>query len=301
MRKCDFHSLVMYRFGTKHQGIFELVFCILVSSASIVRAECTPTPDCASIGYTETLCEGKFVRCPFDTSKLFCIPCDNDYKYTCAGNNVIGGVGNTCGGKYASCECITGASFINGECICDTSCVVGNIYYSDKTCSSCVDNSKTSIGVVVKDNELIMNLDEKYQTWSSGCIDIPNLNNYSDSASAIADYNGKNNTTTIITAFPYDTTSNNAAIYCNNYSTVGTSTGEWYLPAFGELYNYVYFNQSILKETIENKLHAFYTVCLWSSTKRDLYSVWVICPIHNSLYFDDSRYQNSIRCMRTIN
>ena len=59
---------------------------ILVSSVSMistVRAECVPTPDCVEIGYTATSCTGDSLKCPFDTSKLFCVPCDTKYKYTC--------------------------------------------------------------------------------------------------------------------------------------------------------------------------------------------------------------------------
>ena len=80
---------------------------ILVSSVTMtgtVRAECVPSPDCASIGYTATSCDGGFVRCPFDTSKLFCIPCDSSYQYTCTQTGQKG-KGSSCDGKYIECEC----------------------------------------------------------------------------------------------------------------------------------------------------------------------------------------------------
>ena len=44
-------------------------------------AECTPTPDCASIGYTETSCEGDSLKCPFDITKMMCMPCDSSFRY----------------------------------------------------------------------------------------------------------------------------------------------------------------------------------------------------------------------------
>ncbi len=116
-----------------------IVFCLL---SSTVHAECTPAPDCASIGYTETFCDTTYLKCPFDTSKLYCLPCDSSYKYDCSGDNMTGGTGTACGGKYVSCECGSGMIFENGNCVCDTSCTVGAIYYSDKTCSSCVDRSR---------------------------------------------------------------------------------------------------------------------------------------------------------------
>ena len=61
-----------------------IMMWILVSSLTMtnaVHAECTPAPDCASIGYTETSCETTSLKCPFDTSKLYCLPCDTSFKY----------------------------------------------------------------------------------------------------------------------------------------------------------------------------------------------------------------------------
>ena len=78
---------------------------ILVSSTAmtgVAHASCTPTPDCATIGYTETSCEGDSLKCPFDITKLYCIPCDSSFKYDCNGANEVG-VGEICNGKYASC------------------------------------------------------------------------------------------------------------------------------------------------------------------------------------------------------
>ena len=76
---------------------------LLLLTPIIANAECTPAPDCASIGYTETSCEGDSLKCPFDTSKLFCVPCDSSFQYDCVGTYTIGGQGATCGEKYASC------------------------------------------------------------------------------------------------------------------------------------------------------------------------------------------------------
>ena len=85
---------------------------------SIANAACTPTPDCATIGYTETGCEGDSLKCPFDISKLYCIPCDSSFKYECSGANMVGGIGSSCGRKYVSCECVSGATFSEGNCEC---------------------------------------------------------------------------------------------------------------------------------------------------------------------------------------
>ena len=99
-----------------------LIFFICTSMTAIAKAECVPTPDCVSIGYTATSCDGDFVRCPFDTSKLFCIPCDNDFKYTCVGIGYNGGEGSSCNGKYAGCVCSGSYKWDGGACVltCDS-------------------------------------------------------------------------------------------------------------------------------------------------------------------------------------
>jgi len=92
-----------------------ILFYLLSTTA---HAECTPAPDCAELGYTADSCEGKFVRCPFNTSKLFCLPCDSSYKYTCSETGEIGS-GSACNGKYIKCNCTDGYDLIDGACICN--------------------------------------------------------------------------------------------------------------------------------------------------------------------------------------
>ena len=240
---------------------------ILVSSLTMtgeVKAACTPTPDCASIGYTETSCEGDFVRCPFDISKLYCIPCDSSFKYDCSGANMTGGVGTACNGKYAFCACSGGGEFSNG--VCPQNCTVGMIYYSDKSCSNDLDNSKTAIGVVVKDNELVIINKLVHIPWGGYGTDVSDLTNYSPSA-AIKDYDGRNNTAKIVAAHTNESTSTSAAKYCNSYSTEGTSAGDWYLAAAGELYTYVYGNYGILEPIFKNTFNWVYDWRIWSSSE----------------------------------
>ncbi len=267
-----------------------------------VYGECTPTPDCASIGYTETSCDGDSLKCPFDTSKLYCIPCDSSFKYDCTGENITGGTGSACGGKYVSCECNEGTVFNNGECICDTSCSVGNIYYSDRTCSSCVVSGKTAIGIVVKDNELVMsNKKSSAMYWSDAYIDT-SLTNYSTADEAKTDFNGKSNTAVIVAEHPTETVDNNAAIYCNSYSTEGTNAGDWYLPAAGELYSYVYGNYSVLNDTWVNKLawNTSLSNAFWSSAEHDIYCVWVVVSSHGGIRTGYKPFGEAVSCFLDI-
>jgi len=224
-----------------------IMMWILVSSltmTNMVYAECTPTPDCASIGYTETSCEGDSLKCPFDISKLFCIPCDTSFKYDCFGDNITGGVGSACNGKYAACTCSGGGVFNNGSC--PQSCTVGMIYYSDGSCSFENDSTKTAVGFVVKDNELIASnfVSTTFELWGSDIVGLANLS----AEDAQQDMDGKANTAAIVAELGTANT-NNPVIYCYNYTGEMSGTaGKWYLPAAGEIYEYVYNNSTILKQ-----------------------------------------------------
>ena len=166
------------RAGTRGQAIFELVFFTLVSSTSIAQAECVPLPDCASIGYTETSCEGGFVRCPFDITKLYCMPCDSSYQYSCSDSGQVGN-GESCNGKYVSCECAEGYELVDGNCIVscaytlttlptgcsavDDSCIKNGTTYYSPTCTSC----KT--GYTISSGSCSANTCSGYYASKTGC------------------------------------------------------------------------------------------------------------------------------------
>ena len=60
-----------------------------------MHAECVPTPDCASIGYTATSCETASLKCPFDTSYGVCV----------GGGAETSGDGNNCDATYSLDSC----------------------------------------------------------------------------------------------------------------------------------------------------------------------------------------------------
>ena len=283
-------------------SISAILFILLIPFSA--HATCTPTPDCASIGYTETSCEGASLKCPFDTSKLYCVSCDSSFKYDCVGDNIVSSVGEACGNKYVICECVAGATFINGSCICDTSCSVGNIYYSDKTCSSCLDNSKTPIGIVVKDNELVMSRNRNtVMPWSNNYTNVSGITDTKDLSVAITDFNGKTNTLAMLDVFTNDTVDDNTAVYCNSYTTEGTNAGDWYLPAAGELYSYVYGNYSKLLDTWKNKLawNTSFSYDFWSSSEKSANDAWVVRSSNGYMINYYKNYNYSVSCFLAIN
>ena len=287
-----------------------------------VSAECVPVPDCASIGYTETSCEGDSLKCPFDTTKLYCPPCDSSYKYSCTGDNIKNPIGNTCNNKYAACECVAGATFSNGECICDTSCnTIGNIYYSDGTCNSCNITDKTPVGIVAyKDNNkhFIVSLETNIKVaWSTDqkdaegnviigrYTDIPNLYNYAECETALTDplATGKEQTKIIVEAYGENAVGV-AAVYCYNYFPNGfeQSKNQWYLPALDEIFNIVVSN----KKDINNGLSILGISALnngihWSSSERP----WsYVCNVNSSnryLYgYAEKLHAHYVTCLYSI-
>ncbi len=107
-------------------------FGLILSVTNSYAIDCTPTPDCATLGYTKTAsdCSGvATIKCPFDTSKVFC-----DEKTVKA---------------------------------CDK---IGNIAYSDGTCVvklSKLDPLRKVIGVVVNISPLtVISFDENsHRNW----------------------------------------------------------------------------------------------------------------------------------------
>ncbi len=267
-----------------------------------VYGKCTPTPDCALIGYTETSCEGDYLACPFDSTKLKCMPCDSSFRYDCSGDNITGGTGSACGGKYVACECEGGLPFNNG--ICPQSCMVGMIYYSDRTCSTELDNSKTPIGVVVKDNELVISqIRSTGMKWSSSYTNVSGITETTDSAVAKQDFNGKANTLAIVETFTSDTVDNNAAINCNSYSTDGTNAGDWYLPAAGELYSYVYgggTNYSKIYTTMGKLGWTFGSRAFWSSSEKSDTSAWRVNSSNDTVGGGNKGNNYSVSCFLEI-
>ena len=258
-----------------------------------VSAQSIAPPDCASIGYTETSCEGDSLKCPFDTTKLYCPPCDSSYKYTCSGDNIKNPIGDTCNNKYVACNCVAGATFSNGECICDTSCnTIGNIYYSDGTCSSCNLTDKTPVGIIAYKNEskhFIVSLETNISmTWSyssdkygqSG--DVAELYNYSTSTEALTDAHATGlEQTQIITETYGENATGVAAVYCYNYAPLAleSTRSQWFLPALGELYTVVVTNnENINKGLTTLGIDILGTGYHWSSSEPNRLAAWATRP-----------------------
>ena len=141
-----------------------MISTMLMSAVGVgvgnVWAQCA-TEDCAALGYTEAYnSSGNCLKCPFGEA-YNCEAgyiCPDEYNQKCNGEGEIG-VGEACNGKYAECACKEGYNLVDGECIkpaefgqCNgyaAQCSLGDILFSDGTCSANTVSGKTPIAVVV--------------------------------------------------------------------------------------------------------------------------------------------------------
>ena len=190
-----------------------LVFGLTLFASNAQALECTPTPDCGSLGYikTEADCQEADVvlKCPTDTNKMSC---------------------------WTQQEEIT----------------IGAILYGDGTVSRKQISGKTPIGVVFDaENRLAVALTDVNQDgsagsetmdWSSNICDVPNLENCEDETTVITTCgaDGRKNTDAILAANGGCSGTTYAANAVNSYEPVGCliafcTQGKWFLPSQRDL------------------------------------------------------------------
>ncbi len=125
------------------------LFLLIGTSLSLISMNayaesCAATPDCKSLGYTETSCpDGGGVKCPWNTSLMYCCK------------------------KSAACEL--------------KSCQVGDVLYSDKKCYSCLSSATAKqppIGVVFATGKAVGLVDLSTKTTWSEANTLCNNYNY---------------------------------------------------------------------------------------------------------------------------
>ena len=245
----------------------------IIISTGTVYAACIPTPSCASLGYeSSSSCEGG-IKCPFGNA------------WNCTLVNKITEIekiiqeGGTSGGKDTS------------------NCKIGSIFYSDWTCSTSLDSSKTPIAVVVYTSgeghgqAMALKSIGNYK-WGGYGTDIPGLNNFSSDSSASTDLQSCSNTVLIMAAG--DKSIYPAAWAAHEYKTVGTNAGDWCLPAAGIMTS-IKNNMSAINArfvlTGGDQLGT--SSYLWSSSEYDGYVAWTSDFSHDQgLYYDDRNLKN---------
>ena len=215
--------------------------------------------------------------------------CLNTYQYTCDGINETGGNGTTCGEKYASCFCKDGFIWKEGTCrpnwgTCTglaANCALGDILFSDGTCSADVVDDKTPIAIVVykSDNGNCgqamtpkhVGLDTWYDSRYGG--DVSEFKKYNSALNASQDYASCENSKIITAAGNYNVFP--AAWIANYYMTQGTFEGDWCLPAAG-IFTSIYNNQNVINSGFSRigGVEFSRTYHAWSSTLYNDEKVW---------------------------
>ena len=266
----------------------------LPMTATAQSINCTPSPDCASLGYTETSCpDGAGVKCPWGNT-WFCTEekCDTSYQYTCSGTGYTGGSGTACNGKYKSCTCADGYEWKDGACQkkpaeqaewgkCNgyaQNCNIGDILYSDGTCNPQKISGKTPIAVVVYKSAdgncaqaMALKSIGNYR-WGGYGTDISTIQNYNTQEAASYDLNSCANTQKIIEVLKGI---DSAATAAQGYKTEGTNAGDWCLPAAG-VFTSIHNNQSTVNTGITNAggTQIIKNIYLWSSSEVSLTTAW---------------------------
>ena len=254
---------------------------LIFSSANVFATECTPAPDCASLGYNKTAadCEGlSTIKCPFDTSKIYCSQ----------GSSVSQDVS------------------------------LGAILYGDGTIASGLVTGKKPIGIVFDViNRLALALTDVKQDgsagsgtmlWLSSYCDTPNLENCTDSSTITIScgLDGRANTDAILASTCNGTTY--AANAVNAYQTSNCSAdfcqkGKWFLPSMRDL-NTIYSFKSVINNSLTLLVSMGASQLLvsmgasqlkedyyWSSTEYNGGSAWTL-DMDNGKYGYDKDYDN---------
>ena len=232
---------------------------VMVMSAGTVYAACIPTPSCASLGYeSSSSCEGG-IKCPFGNA-WNCTLTDIKNKVT-----------------EITTE-ITEIKKVIEEGGGNKNCQIGNIYYSDKSCSVSLDSSKTPIGVVVyvdgQGHGQVMALKSiGSYAWGPVYDDIPTLTNFSSKESASYDLNSCPNTEKILAAG--DKSRYPAAWAAHEYKTEETEAGDWCLPAAG-VFTFYYNNQQLVNIGMTNAggTQIGKSSSVWSSSEYNSSNAW---------------------------
>ncbi len=255
---------------------------------NVWAASCAVT-DCAALGYTEAYnSSGNCLKCPFGEA-YNCESgyiCPDNYTQECTGENMVA-VGEACNGKYAECACKEGYNLVDGECslawgTCSglaANCSLGNILFSDGTCSANTVSGKTPIAVVVYISSegcgqaMALKSIGSYE-WGGYGTDISTLTNYTLSSAASKDYDSCGNTAKIIAAG--DKSKYPAAWAAYNYTTTGTKVGDWCLPAAG-IFTSIYNNQSTINTGFSRAGGTEFTssTYAWSSSEYSGNLAWL--------------------------
>ena len=251
------------------------------------NAACIATPSCTTLGYVSTTSCTDGLKCPFG-NYWYC-PSNSggacsDFPYLCLGRGYLdgGGIGADCDGKYAKCTCYDGFEWQDGKgCVEITDCRIGSTLFSDKSCSmsdiDIVSGAKTPIGVVVYSDgkghgqALALRSIGRYQ-WSTSAWYISTLPLYVQELDAARDFSSCENSKKLKERGNKNELP--AVWVANEYSTEGTKSGDWCLPAAGIMTSI--FNNKTIITTGLSRSSGVGISRFWSSSRYSEYYIWTM-------------------------
>ena len=161
-------------------------------------------------------------------------------------------------------------------------------------------SGKTPIGVISYasgSTRLAINLVHDSLTWGGYGKDVSGLTNITSESQALNDFSGKSNTAAWVSYYGSSSTSD-AAGYCYNFTTAGTSKGQWYLPAAGELYASIGTNYSAVNNGIKaaggTQLSSYR---YWSSSEYSVYFAWGVFAGNGNVGTNLKYGNDYVRCV----
>ncbi len=250
-----------------------LILGVSLFSLEAAATTCTPTPDCASLGYKYSLeeCGGAAIKCP-------------------------NGDGYYCTSPLAKCN-------LADIYYSDKTCSSADNY----------DITKTVLGIVIyvtdgglhgqimspwpidKSGNKISSNNTAMQ-WGSFGATASTLPDYRSASSASTDYDSCGNTDKIVAAG--DASTYPAAWATRRYAPTSETAGKWCLPAAGIMTN-IRSNQIAIQNAISKVGGVeFPSCCTWSSSEYSNHEAWI--STFNYSYGLDYGMKKDLRSVRPV-
>ena len=240
-----------------------LVFGLILFASNAQALDCTPTPDCGSLGYTQTEadCQGVDVvlKCPYNTKQVACLISSFPVSAILYGDGTV------------SSEVVAG-----------------------KTPIGVVFDTKNRLAVALTDVKQDGSAGSERMMWSSEGCDVPNLEKCTDSDTVITTcgVDGRANTDAILATNGGCSGTTYAANAVNSYEPEGCSAdfcrkGKWFLPCMSDFY-FMKLHYSEVENTLGKLLSyggdRLYSSSYWLSNEASIYSAWSGTPSIRSSY-----------------
>ena len=248
-----------------------LVLGVILFASQTQALDCTPVPDCGTLGYskTEADCQGADVvlKCPYNTKQVTCLPVQ------LLAGDILYGDGTV------SSEVIAGKK------------PIGVVF-----------DAENRLAVALTDVKQDGSAGSEEMMWSSEECDVPYLKSCGRNEASSCEIDGKRNTYFILATNGGCSGTTYAANAVNAYNPSNCSkdfckAGEWFLPSMRDL-NTLYLFRNMVNSTLESLIPAGaqrQSVYYWSSNESTSPKAWKISMSNGWLSFLNKSYTTNVR------